>query len=1069
MGVGESVGMVGKRFFTFAFRLIGSLGFLLCHPAYPTDTSGEIVVTLNITASGKGGIGTGISDECKIAFNGRAVFRPDPTTGRYGDAAEENYTVSASGAGHILDIENWSYHERQPGPGAISLSFQPTDGRAVVGWPYMDDYIVSEPEAGQGSERLARTAIKIAQDDEIMKDDSGVVTFQPNAQSFFASGSATGAHSDVLSSAEFTATYTVTRQGEQVEAVILPPRDYSQWMPTAGPDQTTPGTNPVVVIAELRLKGASGTPPVTRAKFRFELVDTSKEPGLCLNAPAKDEATSDFDLQFFKSKGIEPTNQKQRYETKDFTTSSSAIILCYDYGAATKVKVTAITEAGEEIPAHLEGKPDVPWLTLPQDDNGNRLADSWEKAEEVWGKASAPNWDEADEPDDHETNGDGISLYEKYRGFKFGGEHERLMARKKYVFIYDPDALVHLNLDSVMSFEMASKLRVRFVEGAEWTGPGTAGAKKRLVNFNTSGFGHAVDQHGLHVRLVNSKTPTLAQDFQDMWKAKYGGELNRDISTFYGFTYHDVTGGNWPESPRSALAVELYSSGIENISHRYVLYHTYGLGIFKDYADASAAEQERLSKEAERLANEHIESHQADWEEQNYLYLMAGTSHELGHGIGIDDLLPPNDGGPWTCFLRYLSSDFPRDPDDRMEIQARWHHPVFSPQEFCHDSTATRTGQGCYEQIHVTDRPKGGPALHQIQVPQLMPPEPLVSAPATTHWLMSPSIDSAFRVEATPEWESPLEGEPLRFSVRLTVPSVMRTWSQVLHQGIPQTTPPAFPAIAESWPEGFLLELSRIEPNGSRTVVVPSGSWSAFRRDPPANPAVLERRTGVRTREFLTDPSRVSLNAGEYALTVSWDGRNRVDPSLLPASGLVGGGELRLVVGQATNDAQRAATLRRRAFRAWDQGLAEEAGQLGRQALHLAPQDVDREAADNLFVVAAASLHQGSPREAAQLLADFGSDLAVRSNPELRLMARAWMADIAPSIRFASPTRPGTAPPLEVIALTGQTYTVQVSTDLRNWTALDRRDSTTSTKYTVSDPDATASQGPRFYRVIWEP
>lgn len=1041
----------------------GWIGFLSARAA---EAGGEIVVTLNITASGKGAIGTGIGDECQCAFNGRAVFRPDPTTGHYGKATEESYSMTASGGGHILDIENWTYHERQPGAGTISLSFQPSDGKAVVGWPYMDDFIVSEPEAGQGSERLARTAIKMAEDDEIMKEDSGVVTFAPNAQSFFASGTSSGAHSDILSSAEFTASYTVTRKGEQVEAVILPPRDYGQWMPTAGPDQTTPGTNPVVVLAELRLKGGSGTPPVTRAKFRFELLDTSKEPGLCLNAPAKDEATSDYDLQFFKSKGIEPTHQKQRYETEDFTAASSAIVVCYDYGAAAKVKVTAITEAGEEIPAHLEGRPDVAWLTLPQDDNGNRVADSWEKTEEVWGKASAPNWDEADEPNDHEANGDGISLYEKYRGFKFGGEHERLMARKKYVFIYDPDALVHLNLDSVMSFALASKVRVRFVEGTEWAGPGTAGAKKRIVNFNTSGFGHAVDQHGLHVRLVNGKTPTLAQDFQDMWKAKYGSELNRDISTFYGFTYHDITGGTWPESPRCALAVELYSSGIESISHSYVLYHTYGLSLFKDYAKASAAEKERLRKEAERLANEHIESHQADWEEQNYLYLMAGTSHELGHGIGIDDLLPPNDGGPWSCFMRYISDDFPRDPQDRMEIQARWHHPVFSPQEFCHDSTATRTGQGCYEQIHVTDRPKGGPALHLIA----HSPSPASSASPLppSRWLMAPSVESALQVEATAEWDSPLEGDPLRFSVRLTVPSVMRTWSRVLHQQIPQTTPPVFPPIAESWPEGLRLELWRLEPNGERSLVMPAGSWSAFRRGPASNPSVLEQRTGVRTREFITDPTQVPITAGEYALKVSWDGRNRVDPNLLPASGLVGGGELRWVVGQAVDDAQRATSLRRRAFRAWDQGLAEEARQLGLQALGLAANDADREATDNLFVVAAASLRVGSARDSAQLLANFGNSITEFSNPELRRLAQTWTAGIAPTIRFAAPPRPGVALPLEVLALAGQTYTLQVSTDLRNWTALDHRTSN-ATKYEVPDPNATTNPGPRFYRIVWEP
>ncbi|MCC7375571.1 MAG: hypothetical protein IT581_13020 [Verrucomicrobiales bacterium] len=1027
---------------------------------------GDIVVTLKITGNGKAAIGTGISDECKFEFNGRAVFPLDPATGRYGDATDEQYSMTASGSGHILDVETWTYHERQPGPGTISLVFQPSDGRAVVGWPYMDDFIASEPEAGGGAERLARTGIKIAEDDLIMKDDSGVVTFKPNAQSFSANGSVAGTHSDVLGSAEINASYTVTRSGEQVEAVILNPKDYAQWMPVAGPDQTTPGTNPVVVMAELRLKGASGTPPVTRAKFRFELVDTSKEPGLCMNAPSKDEATSDFDLQFTKSKGIEPTNQKQRYETDTFTSSSSAIVLCYDFGAATKVKVTAITESGDEIPAHLDGKPDVKWLTLPQDDNGNRLADSWEKSEEIWGKISAPAWDEADEPNDHETNGDGISLYEKYRGFKFGGEHERLIPRVQYVFIYDPDELVHLNLGSVMDFQLASKLRVRFVVGDEWTGPGTAGSKKRIVNFNTSGFGHAVDQHGLHVRLVNSATPTLAQDFQKMWTAKYGSPLNKNISSYYGFTYHDVTGGAWPESPASAFAVELYSSGIERISRSYVRYHTFGLPIFKDYASASATEQDRLVDELDRLTDEHIATHEADWEEQNYLYLMAGISHETGHGVGIDDLVPPNDGGPWSCFMRYISSDFPKDPNDRMELQARWHHPVLSPQEFCHDPTATVPGKGCYEQIHVTDRKKGGASLHQT--PLLPSPGSPASAAATSRWLTMPSPTSAIQVDAASEWDDVLEGDPLRFTVRLTVPSVVRTWTRFLHQQTPPPEPPPFPDFSADWPDGLVMELARVENDGTRTVVVPAGSWSRDRREPPSNPLFWERRTGARTREFLTDPVRVPLKPGEYTLTVAWDGRNRVDPQLLPVSGLVSGGELRWTVASATNDTQRAASFRRLAFQAWDRGLAVEAQKFGHQAIQLVPEDFGREATENIFVVAAANIRLGSLRAAAQLLADFGSEFATRTNPELRLVARDWSKGLAPSIRLVAPSGPAGPTRLEITAHSGQTYTIQVSTDLQNWTALDRRASTTTT-YEVSDPDGSAIPGPRFYRVIWEP
>lgn len=53
-------------------------------------------------------------------------------------------------------------------------------------------------------------------------------------------------------------------------------------------------------------------------------------------------------------------------------------------------------------------------------------------------------------------------------------------------------------------------------------------------------------------------------------------------------------------------------------------------------------EQAWLEAEWKRLADEYIAAHPGDWGEQNYLYLMAGISHELGHGVGIDDLVAPH-------------------------------------------------------------------------------------------------------------------------------------------------------------------------------------------------------------------------------------------------------------------------------------------------------------------------------------------------------------------------------------------------------------------------------------------
>lgn len=1063
-------------------RLAASL--LLAAGPWPATASGEMELTLTVTAKGRADIAGVLEDGCALRFTARLVFVPDLVTGRYDKPAVEQYTFSASGNGHIMDIESWTYSGRQPPPGTVSLNFDPAEGRAWIGWRYLDDFVQSDPEGdGQGSDRLARTAIKMAEDDLDRQDGAGEVRFAPNAASFTASGNSQGTHSDILGHAEMNASYTLVRQGEDLEAVILKPRGYESWLPIAGPDQSLPGTNPVAVVAELRLRGTQAPPPVRRARFRFELVEVSKEPGLCLNAPAKAAARADFDLGLAQPGGIAPGSPRQRYETENLSTDAQAVVLCYDHGAFARLRVTAITDTGEEIPAHVEGDPGLATLTLPQDENDNRIADAWEQEQGTWGEVQNPKWDESNLPDDHEVNGDGISLYEKYRGFMFAGRHERLQARCKHVFVYDPDGLVHANLDSVMSFQTASFLRVRFVEDETWTGPGPAGSDKRIVNFNTSGHGHAVDQHALHVRMVNSKSPTLADDFQKLWKAKYGQKLNRNISAFYGFTYHDVTGGHWAEAPRSAFAIELYPWGIERISREYVKYHTFALAQFKDYDTAPADEQVRLLAEWEKLTDEHIRSKYEDWEEQNYLYLMAGTSHELGHGVGIDDLQAPHNGGPWSCYLRYLDWDFGPNPMDRMELTARWHHATHRPQEFCHDPTATNPGKGCYEQIHVTDRRGAGVAWWRSRDPVETarpasaggePASPTLRTPGTP----APSPRSPALAAASPpslglasvlEWDAPQAGDPLRLTVRLGSPAVMRTWTRMLLEEQASATLPPFPAIAADWADGLRLELSRVEPDGRRTVVLGSGPWAAFRRTVPADPGIWERRLGARLREFLTDPAAVGLMPGEYVLGVAWDGRNFVNPALLPSSGVVTSEDLHFFVTQPTNDLDRACHLRRLAFQAWDRGQLDQARQYGRAALGLAPDDAGREAVDNAFVVAVASLGLNDPLGAAQALQTFGGRQNSGASPEVRLQAHRFFHALAPSLRIIGPAAdPGVAGRLEVLGHPGQTYEVQGSADLAVWTRLDRR-LTTTTPYEVVDARGGDGGSPRFYRVLWLP
>ncbi len=1047
----------------------------LLNGSLPTRAVGadELVVTVDVSGTGEGNVSTAISDKCEVHLTGRAVFRPDPATGHYKEAAEEQYTLTASGGGHILDIESWTYSERSVPKGTVSVNYMPSQGKATIGWSYLNDLILSTPEAGQGSERLARTAIKMAEDNYSMQEGSGMVQFQPNAAEFNASGQGEASYSDPLAQGKVTARFTLSRGGDgKVEAVILPPRSYDAWIPKAGPDHVFPGTLPVEVRAELRMAGTTAPPPVRKAKFRFELVETSKEPGICMNHPTKDQALDYFDLGFATPGGFTPPNQAQSLETERFTTDAIAVVLCYDYGAYGKVRVKAILDTGEEIEAFVEGNPEQKTITLPKDENNNHIADSWEKEEGTFGQAQDPAWDEADEPNDHEANGDGISLYEKYRGFQFGETHERLKARKKHLFVYDPDNLVRLNLESLMSFENASKLRVRFVQPDTWTGPGPAGSDKRIVNFNTSGFGHATDQHAVHVRVVQSPSPAVPADFQEMWVAKYGSSLKYDISAFYGFAYHDVTGGNWPDGPRSTFVIELYPPSLANICRYYVRYHTAALPLFANYSSAPPDEKAWLNTEWRRLADEYILSHPGEWGAQNHFYLMAGVSHEMGHGVGIDDLLSPNTGGPWTCYMRYLDDDCPKDVTDRMELKARWNNDAIRPQEFCQSAADTKEGKGCYKQIHVTDR-QGKASLLTLH-PRDVSPEIETAALNATVPLASRSLQSfatatapSFQVTTDVVWEPVLAGDPLRIVVRLNAPSATEAWTQALHQE-QHNGPPTLPAIASGWWNGLRLELFRLGTNGARTSVLAPDRWAAYSRTVSDPSTGIEQRLGSWTREFLTDPAVSGLEPGNYTLRVQWDGHGLATLAA-PASGsATTGTEIAFRVAAAADDVTRARHLERLAFQAWDQKRWESARDLAQQATLLTPGAADPEAVDNQFVLASASVGLKDYLGAAKSLTTFALSSAGRVTPEVQRQARFLLDALVPSVEVQQPPSAAAGSRLLIRGHAGQTYELQVSPDLRAWTTADRRSSSVM-PYVVDDKTVSGEPGKRFYRVLWLP
>jgi hypothetical protein len=319
--------------------------------------------------------------------------------------------------------------------------------------------------------------------------------------------------------------YTLTvGNPEEVEAIIIPQKGYQDWLPEGGKDESADG-NRLDVTVELQKKGQRNVKPAQGATFKFELVKVTKEPGVCLNWPPKSRVIDppDFDLKIDKNNPYfdsslqnNPAQDGQSATSKRKLKKVELNIVSHDYGAWGQLKVTATLEDGTPVAVHVEDKPDIKVLTIPKDDNGNRIADAWKDRFGLEGSSRSETSDEDSEPDTGPGHtGDGLSLYEEYRGFRIQGAHTRLNPRKKDVFIRNRGELpVDLFKKSGLTMHLIAKDEYARDDST----PNPA-----YVNFNTSGFAHL--QPNVHVlRLINRNLSGLLSDLGVVLGAT--GDLN---------------------------------------------------------------------------------------------------------------------------------------------------------------------------------------------------------------------------------------------------------------------------------------------------------------------------------------------------------------------------------------------------------------------------------------------------------------------------------------------------------------------------------------------------------------
>jgi hypothetical protein len=207
--------------------------------------------------------------------------------------------------------------------------------------------------------------------------------------------------------------------------LIVRPHSYAAWMPLPGKDEHTEGDR---MLVGLELKNKDGKAPRLKVTaFELRLSNTSKEPGLAINYPLTTAASATFDLRFMQQEGA-TVGEEQQFITIPAADGESGIanIGSFDGGGYAVLEVEAILEGGIRVKGHLETGKGPTAIEIPKRAKGTRIAQAW------LDKFGRPG-----ETDDMETTagtankGDGLTVYEEYRGVFSDGRYMRLDPTKK--------------------------------------------------------------------------------------------------------------------------------------------------------------------------------------------------------------------------------------------------------------------------------------------------------------------------------------------------------------------------------------------------------------------------------------------------------------------------------------------------------------------------------------------------------------------------------------------------------------------------------------------------------------
>lgn len=319
------------------------------------------------------------------------------------------------------------------------------------------------------------------------------------------------------------------RPPEDVELVLEPENavEYEAWRPLGSTSEQVPGAH-LGIKATLQVKNG-GVPRIKARNITFRLNDVTQEPGVCINYPFIPIDRDAPDLKFWLQTNMSMTvpNDLQAIQHGPHLTQATVVVSSFDFGAAGEISATAILENGRELWAVVKNDPGWMALRIPNSREGSKIAKSWRPGRKSQGEDDS---DEDDFPLGDGNKGDGVSLYEEYRGFMQKEAWSDLNPDQKDFFIID-----QVNGDAKAGyrrFEELSDLKVHH----DLTDQDT---KFKVVNFNYSAGRRHVDQHAVRVTCWANETESAAQggpgrpkDIHQVVLAGGGGPGERDYPAY---------------------------------------------------------------------------------------------------------------------------------------------------------------------------------------------------------------------------------------------------------------------------------------------------------------------------------------------------------------------------------------------------------------------------------------------------------------------------------------------------------------------------------------------------------